>query len=84
LAENRNYDRSGRLNIETYCLEPEAREKPGQISPPVSMEKLEAVLPKPPRSIVSINRQDPTYVVCKGVSGDTLSVATLVCRIGKE
>jgi len=25
-AENRNYDRSGRLNIETYCLEPAARD----------------------------------------------------------
>ncbi len=25
-AENRNYDRSGRLNIETYCLEPEVRD----------------------------------------------------------
>src|ERR1700751_830957 len=25
-AESRNYDRSGRLNIEKYCLEPEARD----------------------------------------------------------
>lgn len=25
-ADNRNYDRSGRLNIESYCLEPEARD----------------------------------------------------------
>lgn len=25
-AEVRNYDRSGRLNLETYCLEPEARD----------------------------------------------------------
>jgi hypothetical protein len=25
-ADNRNYDRSGRLNIETYCVEPAARD----------------------------------------------------------
>lgn len=25
-ADNRNYDRSGRLNIETYCIEPAARD----------------------------------------------------------
>ena len=25
-ADNRNYDRSGRLSIETYCVEPEARD----------------------------------------------------------
>jgi len=25
-ADNRNYDRSGRLDIETYCIEPEARD----------------------------------------------------------
>jgi hypothetical protein len=25
-ADNRNYDRSGRLSIETYCVEPAARD----------------------------------------------------------